>query len=302
MPVDMPATELPVANLPFDGAISRHFRETAPKAVRKAIETAEKDKILSKDYPYRDEMKKKDYAAQMEALQLQMVRLQADVKATGKRLVVVFEGRDAAGKGGTISAMRENLNPRVANVVALSKPSDREAAQWYFQRYVDWLPARGEIAMFDRSWYNRAMIEHVFGFCTPDQRAKFFGQLPDFEAMIVDEGITLIKLWLEVGQAEQLKRFMDREKDPLKQWKLSSIDIDGLSKWDAYTAAIDETFAKSHFKHAPWTVILSDDKARARIAALQTVLHAFDFDGKDPKAIGRVDAKICGGPKLRPKA
>ena len=298
----LPPVDTPFAALPFDGAISRHFRETAPKAVRKAIETADKDTILNKDYPYREEMKKKDYTAQMDALQLQMVRLHADVKATGKRLVVVFEGRDAAGKGGAISAMRENLNPRIASVVALSKPSDREAAQWYFQRYVDWLPAAGEIAMFDRSWYNRAMIEHVFGFCTPDQRAKFFSQLPDFEAMIVDEGITLIKLWLEVGQAEQLKRFLDREKDPLKQWKLSSIDIDGLSKWDAYSAAIDQTFAKSHFKHAPWTVILADDKSRARIAALQTVLHAFDFDGKDVKAIGKVDAKICGGPKIRPKA
>ena len=296
----MPDTP-PAGALPFDGAISRHFRETAPKAVRRAIETATKDEILWKDYPYREEMKKKDYAAQMDALQLQIVRLQADVKATGKRLIVVFEGRDAAGKGGTISAMRENLNPRVANVVALSKPSDREAAQWYFQRYVDWLPAAGEIAMFDRSWYNRAMIEHVFGFCTPDQRAKFFNQLPEFEAMIVDEGITLIKLWLEVGQAEQLKRFLDREQDPLKQWKLSSIDIDGLSKWDAYTAAIEETFALSHFKHAPWTVILSDDKNRARIAALQTVLHTFDFAGKDVKAIGKIDGKICGGPKIRPK-
>lgn len=317
MSVDLPATDLPTpdqppaalktidqpaTNLPFNGAISRHFRETAPKSVRRTIETADKDSILWKSFPYPTEMKKKDYTAQMEALQLQMVRLQADVKATGKRLVVVFEGRDAAGKGGAIAAMRENLNPRIATVVALAKPSDREAAQWYFQRYVDWLPAAGEIAMFDRSWYNRAMIEHVFGFCTPDQRAKFFSQLPDFEAMIVDEGITLIKLWLEVGQAEQLKRFLDREKDPLKQWKLSSIDIDGLSKWDAYTSAIDETFGKSHFKHAPWTVILSDDKARARIAALQTVLHAFDFDGKDIKAIGKIDSKICGSPKIRPKA
>ena len=297
----MPNALPPPPALPFDGAISRHFRETAPKAVRRAIETASKDEILWKDYPYREEMKKKDYAAQMEALQIQMVRLQADVKANGKRVVVVFEGRDAAGKGGTITAVRENLNPRVASVVALSKPSDREAAQWYFQRYVDWLPAAGEIALFDRSWYNRAMIEHVFGFCTPDQRAKFFRQLPEFEAMIVDEGITLIKLWLEVGQAEQLKRFLDREKDPLKQWKLSSIDIDGLPKWDDYTAAIDQTFATSHFKYAPWTVILSDDKSRARIAAVQTMLHSVEYVGKDKAAIGKIDAKICGGPKLRPK-
>ena len=288
-------------DLPFDGAISRFFREGAPEGVRKAIEKADKDDILTKSYPYDEEVKGKDYDAQMEALQIELVKMQSDIKATGKRLVVVFEGRDAAGKGGTIGAMRENLNPRVATVVALSKPSDREAAQWYFQRYVDWLPAKGEIALFDRSWYNRAMIEHVFGFCTPDQRDKFFRQLPDFERMIVDEGITFIKIWLEVGQAEQLKRFLDREGDPLKQWKLSSIDIDGLSKWAEYSAAIDETMEKSQFKHAPWTVILSDDKKRARIAAIQTVLRAIDYKGRDLKAIGEIDKKICGGPGLRSK-
>ncbi len=288
-------------DLPFDGAISRFFREGAPEGVRKAIEKADKDDILTKSYPYREEMKGKEYEAQMEALQIELVKMQSDLKASGKRLVVVFEGRDAAGKGGTIGAMRENLNPRVATVVALSKPSDREAAQWYFQRYVDWLPAKGEIALFDRSWYNRAMIEHVFGFCTPDQRDTFFRQLPDFERMIVDEGITFIKIWLEVGQAEQLKRFLDREGDPLKQWKLSSIDIDGLAKWDAYSDAIDETMDKSHFKHAPWTVILSSDKKRARIAAVQTVLQAVDYKGRDLKAIGEIDTKICGGPGLRAK-
>jgi polyphosphate kinase 2 len=195
--------------------------------------------------------------------------------------------------------MRENLNPRVCSVVALAKPSDREAAQWYFQRYVDWLPAKGEIALFDRSWYNRAMIEHVFGFCTPDQRAHFFAQLPSFESLLVDEGIIFLKIWLEVGQAEQLKRFLDREQDPLKQWKLSPIDIDGLGKWDEYCAAIDETMERSHFPFAPWTVILSDDKKRARIAAVQTVLRAVDYRGRDLAAIGTPDPKVCGGPDLR---
>lgn len=289
-------------DLPFDGAISHYFREGAPAAVRKAIETAGKDDILTPSYPYRTEMKKKDYAAHIESLQIQLVRLQADVKATGKRLMVVFEGRDAAGKGGTIGAVRENLNPRVANVVALPKPTERESAQWYFQRYVDWMPAAGEIALFDRSWYNRAMIEHVFGFCTPEQRTKFFRQLPDFERMIADEGITLIKIWLEVGQAEQLRRFLDREQDPLKQWKLSSIDIDGLPKWAEYCDAIDYTMKHSHFDHAPWTVILSDDKLRARIAAVQTILHSLDYKGKDKGVIGKIDSAICGGPKLRPKS
>jgi len=288
-------------DLPFDGAISRYFKQGAPKEVRKAIEEADKDDILDKTYPYREEMAKKEYEDRMAALQLQLVRMNADIKATGKRVVVLFEGRDAAGKGGSIDAMRENLNPRVASVVALSKPSDREATQWYFQRYVDCLPAAGEMVMFDRSWYNRGIVEHVFGFCTPEQRVRFFQQLPGFERMFLSEGITLVKLWLEVGRAEQLKRFLDREQDPLKQWKLSSIDIDGLDKWDAYSEAIAATLAMSHTKEAPWTVILSDDKKRARIAAIQTVLHAVDYKGKDPKAIGEVDRRICGGPEIRPK-
>ena len=288
-------------DLPFDGAITRYFKEAAPKEVRKTIEKASKDQILWKDYPYREEMKKKDYEAQMDALQVQLVRMAADIKATGKRMVVVFEGRDAAGKGGAISAAHENLNPRIAGIVALPKPTEREAAQWYFQRYVDWLPAAGEIAFFDRSWYNRGIVEHVFGFCTPEQRAKFFRQLPEFERMLVDEGIVLIKLWLEVGQAEQLQRFLDREQDPLKQWKLSQIDIDGLAKWQEYCVAIDETFAQSDFQYAPWTVILSDDKLRTRICAIQNILLAVDYKGKDSAVIGKIDAKICGGPKIRLK-
>ena len=285
--------------LPFDGAITRYFREGAPKDVRRRIETASAGDILNLNYPYREELKRKDYDAHMEPLQIQLSRMQAGVKASGKRVVVVFEGRDAAGKGGTIDVIRENLNPRVADVVALSKPSDREAAQWYFQRYIDWLPARGEIALFDRSWYNRGIVERVFGFSTPEQREHFFRQLPSFEQMIVDEGIIFVKLWLDVGRSEQLKRFLDRESDPLKQWKLSQIDIDGLGKWDAYSEAIDETLKRSHTKVAPWTVILSDDKKRARIAAIQTVLGAIEYDGKDMKVIGKPDAKICGGPKIR---
>jgi polyphosphate kinase len=288
-------------DLPFDGAISRYFREGAPAALRKAIEKAGKDDILTKSYPYREEMKAKDYDARMEALQIELVKMQADIKATGKRVILVFEGRDAAGKGGTIEAVRMNLNPRVANIVALSKPTEREAAQWYFQRYVDWFPALGEMALFDRSWYNRAMIEHVFGFCKPDQRAKFFRQLPDFETMIAEEGFVFVKFWLEVGRAEQLRRFLAREADPLKQWKLSQIDIDGLAKWDDYCTAIDETMKKTNFKFAPWTVILSDDKKRARIAAIQTVLSSVDYKGKDKDAVGKIDGAICGGPALRPK-
>ena len=285
-------------DLPFNGAITNYLKTDAPKEVRRAIEEVDKNEILSKAYPYRTELSRKEYDALMDGLQLQMVRMHYDLKAKGKRLVVVFEGRDAAGKGGTIEALRLNLNPRVAKIVALGKPTEREAEQWYFQRYIDQFPAKGEIALFDRSWYNRAIVEPVFGFCTDDQKARFFRQLPEFERMIADEGIVLVKLWLEVDRAEQLKRFLDREKDPLKQWKLSQIDIDGLSKWKDYSAAIAQTMAKSHFDFAPWTVILSDDKLRARIAAMQTVLMAMDYPGKDPKMIGTLDTQICGGPAL----
>ena len=282
--------------LPFDGAISRYHDEDAPKAVRKAIKSAGKRDILSDSYPYDAEMDKDDYETEIAHLQLELVKLQADVKATGKRLVVVFEGRDAAGKGGTIKRFRENLNPRVAGVVALSKPSDREAGQWYFQRYVNRLPTEGEITLFDRSWYNRGVVEHVFGFCEPEERQQFFTQVPEFERMLVDEGIILKKLWLNVGRAEQLRRFLKREKDPLKQWKLSWIDVEGLSKWDAYTDAIAETFERTHSTHAPWTIVRSDDKKRARLAAIRAVLQDIDYAGKG--RIAPPDAKICGGPDL----
>ena len=283
-------------SLPFDGAISAFYETEAPDEVRAAIDEADKKDVLSDTYPYDDEMGKKAYEEEVEALQLELVRFQADVKESGKRIVVVFEGRDAAGKGGTIKRFRENLNPRVARVVALSKPSDREAGEWYFQRYVDHLPTEGEIVLFDRSWYNRGVVEHVFDFCTPDQREHFFRQVPDFERMLVDEGIVLKKLWLNVGRAEQLRRFLKREKDPLKQWKLSWIDVEGLKRWDAYTDAIRETFERSHTEHAPWTIVRSDDKKRARLAAIRGVLFDLDYPGK-----GKIDApdpKICGGPDI----
>jgi polyphosphate kinase 2 len=285
-------------NLPFDGAITRFFRNDAPDAIRRAIEKGDKDDILSKSYPYREKLRKRDYEDHLQALQIQLVQMQNDIRATGKRLIVVFEGRDAAGKGGTIGVIRENLNPRYAAVVALAKPTEREAAQWYFQRYVDWLPAAGEIVLFDRSWYNRGIVEHVFGFCSPGQREHFFAQLPFFEGVLVDEGIVFLKLWLSVDRAEQLKRMLARESDPLKQWKLSKIDVDGLHKWDDYSRAIAETLSRTHTDRAPWTVIRSDDKARARIAAIQTIFHSVEFEGKDSAIIGQPDPLICGGPDL----
>jgi polyphosphate kinase 2 len=284
--------------LPFDGAISSFFENDAPADIRAAIETAGKNKILSPGYPYRKRMKRREYEAVMAALQIELVKLQSWVKASNARVAIVFEGRDAAGKGGTIKRLRENLNPRVARVVALSKPSDREQTQWYFQRYIQHLPAGGEIALFDRSWYNRGVVEQVFGFCTPEQRHSFFWQLPEFEEMLVDEGIHFAKLWLNVGRAEQLRRFMARETDPLKQWKLSWIDVEGLKRWDAYSEAIGETFERSHNDVTPWTIIRSDDKRRARIAALRSILMQIDYDGKDDNVVIAPDDKICGGPGI----
>ena len=283
--------------LPFDGAISTYFETEAPQDVRDAIAAAEGKTVLER-YPYDSRMDKDDYEDALDALQRELVKLQADVKATGKRVVVIFEGRDAAGKGGTIKRFRLNLNPRVARVVALPKPSDAEANQWYFQRYVSHLPTAGEIVLFDRSWYNRGVVEKVFGFCTDAQRAQFFRQLPDFERLLVDEGIHFVKLWLNVGRAEQLQRFLAREKDPLKQWKLSWIDVEGLKRWDAYTAAIGETLDRGHTAHAPWTVVRSDDKRRARIAAIRAVLSRIDYAGKMPDVACPPDLAICGGPDI----
>lgn len=288
----------PVVELPLVGAITHHLEKSASDALRRAVTEGRKREILDASFPYDRMMPKEDYEAQLARLQLQLVRMLHGVIASKKRVVVIFEGRDAAGKGGAIDRVRANLNPRSAYVVALPKPTDREAGQWFFQRYVDWLPAAGEIALFDRSWYNRGVVERVFGFSTDAQRAAFFRQLPGFEQMLVDDGVILVKLWLNVGRAEQLRRFLDREADPLKQWKLSSIDVDGLSKWDEYSEAIRDTLTRSHSPTAPWTVVRSDDKRRARIAVIQSILHAVDYPGRDLGAIGAPDPAIVGGPEM----
>ena len=285
-------------DLPFDGAISAFFENDAPADIRNAVKRADKDDILTASYPHSERMARKVYDKEMDRLQIELVKLQAWARETGVRIACVFEGRDAAGKGGTISRFRANLNPRAARVVALSKPTETEQGEWYFQRYVRHLPTAGEMVFFDRSWYNRGVVEHVFGFCTAEERARFFSQVGPFEEMLVDEGIHLFKFWLNVGRAEQLRRMLARESDPLKQWKLSSIDVKGLGLWDAYSDAIRETLDRSHTDHAPWTVVRSDDKRRARLAAIRTVLHAFDYDRKDEKAIGRIDTAICGGPDI----
>lgn len=285
-------------DLPFDGAISAFHDKDAPKDIREAIARSDKDDILNPEYPYSEEMKKKTYEKDLEKLQTELVKLQAWAKESGARVAVVFEGRDAAGKGGTIKRFREYLNPRGARVVALSKPTETEQGQWYFQRYIDHLPAAGEIVFFDRSWYNRGVVEKVFGFCTDEQREHFFNQVGAFEKLLVDEGIYLFKFWLNVGRAEQLRRFLDREKDPLKQWKLSWIDVEGLKKWDEYSAAIKETLARSHTEFAPWTVIRSDDKKRARLAAIRHVLTQIDYKRKIAKSVGKPDPKVIGGPDI----
>lgn len=287
-------------DLPFDGAISTYFQTGAPAEVRQAIEAGRKRDILTEGFPYDRWMKAEDYEAHMKALQIELVKFQRWVEASGQRVVIVFEGRDTAGKSGAIRVVSENLNPRGAHIVALPKPTEREATQWYLQRHVAHLPGAGEIALCDRSWYNRGVVEHVFGFCTPAQRALFFQQLPGYERALVEDGIHLIKLWFNVGRAEQLRRMLERERHPLKQWKLSSIDVKGLGKWDAYTTAIGETLAQSDFPFARWTVIRGDDKYRARIAAVQRVLSAFDYDRKDSGAIGTPDPRIMGGVDLWP--
>ncbi|MEP2530555.1 polyphosphate kinase 2 [Shimia sp.] len=284
--------------LPFDGAISEYYKADAPKAVRDGITRAEKNEILDQSYPHSDRLNRKAYESELRSLQIELVKMQRWAKDTKARIAIVFEGRDAAGKGGTIKRFRENLNPRGARVVALSKPTDAEQTQWYFQRYIDHLPSGGEIVFYDRSWYNRGVVEKVFGFCEDEQRERFFRQVSPLEQTLANDGIHLFKFWMNVGRAEQLRRFLSRENDPLKQWKLSWIDVEGLKRWDDYTAAISETLTRSHSDHTPWTIVRSDDKRRARLNAIRTVLHAIDYDRKDDKAIGQIDTNICGGPDI----
>ncbi|MFZ1815356.1 MAG: polyphosphate kinase 2 [Rhizobiaceae bacterium] len=246
----------------------------------------------SGNFPYTKKMKREEYEDQLTALQKELVKVQYWLQETGNRLMVVFEGRDAAGKGGTINTFRQFLNPRNARAVALSKPSDVERGQWYFQRYVENFPTSGEFVMFDRSWYNRAGVEPVMGFCTEQQHEKFLAETPRFEEMIANEGIHFFKIWLNIGQEMQLKRFHDRRHDPLKVWKLSPIDIKALQNWDAYTAARKTMLAATDTAHGPWTIVRSNDKRRARINAIRHVISKLDYDGRDDKVIGKIDENI----------
>ncbi len=239
-------------------------------------------KIRSSDanYPYTEKLKSKAYEASKLELQIELLKLQKWVKESGKRLVIIFEGRDAAGKGGTIKRIMEHLNPRGARVVALDKPSETEKGQWYFQRYINYLPTAGEIVLLDRSWYNRAGVERVMGFCTPLEYNQFMHQAPEFERMITSSGIYLIKFWFSVSQQEQLRRFNARKGDPIKQWKLSPMDLASLDRWEEYTKAKEDMFFYTNTKESPWTVVKSNDKKRARLEAMRYLLNYFEYEEK----------------------
>jgi polyphosphate kinase 2 len=257
------------------------------------------DEELSPDwrngaYPYRNLLSRKSYERQKYRLQVELLKLQAWVKETGQRVVVLFEGRDAAGKGGTIKRFMEHLNPRGARVVALEKPSEVELGQWYFQRYVQHLPTAGEIVMFDRSWYNRAGVERVMGFCNNDEYVEFMRQAPEFERNLVKSGTHLVKYWYSVSRKEQRRRFKERETHPLKHWKLSPIDMASLDKWDEYTKAKEAMFFHTDTADAPWTVIKSDCKKRARLNAMRYLLHKMPYRNKDLDLIGAVDPLLVG--------
>ena len=254
----------------------------------------DKHALTSDSYPYDKKMKRKAYEATLEQLQIELVKLQSWQQTTGERVLVLFEGRDAAGKGGTISAVTQYLNPRTARTVALTKPTETERGQWYFQRYVAQFPTAGEFVAFDRSWYNRAGVEPVMGFCTAGEHERFLDQTPGFEQMIVDEGIRFFKFWLNIGQETQLKRFHDRRHSRLKAWKFSPIDVAGMSKWDEYTKMRDLMFQRTHTAHAPWIIVRANDKRRARIEVIRRILATIDYAGRDPEAVGKPDGRLIG--------
>lgn len=283
---------------PDDATILRNAltKKARPGATRRAPSP---DDQLSKHwrdggYPYRNLMSRKTYEKQKYRLQVELLKLQAWVKEHRQKLVILFEGRDAAGKGGTIKRFMEHLNPRGARVVALEKPTDAEQGQWYFQRYVKHLPTAGEIVLFDRSWYNRAGVERVMGFCTNDEYTEFMRQAPEFERNLVRSGSHVIKFWFSVSREEQRRRFKEREVHPLKQWKLSPIDMASLDKWEEYTKAKEAMFFYTDTADSPWTVVKSDCKKRARLNAMRYVLHAMPYEGKHLPAIGPVDPLLVG--------
>lgn len=260
----------------------------------KAVET------WREDYPYHDLMDRREYEQEKYKLQIELLKFQYWSQDVGAKHVLVFEGRDAAGKGGTIKRFMEHLNPRAARVVALTKPSSDERGQWYFQRYIRHLPTSGEIVLFDRSWYNRAGVERVMGFCTDDEYQVFMKQAPAFERMLVDSGTTVTKMWFSVTRQEQRTRFAIRQIDPVRRWKLSPMDLESLDKWDAYSAAKEAMIQHTDKKYAPWIQVKSNDKKRARINAMRAFLNQFDYEGKDPEVVYAPDPKIVARAKYNP--
>ncbi len=257
------------------------------------------DDVLVKDwrtgvYPYKNRLSRKAYEKEKFKLQVELLKLQSWVKETGQKVIIIFEGRDAAGKGGTIKRFMEHLNPRGARVVALEKPTEKELGQWYFQRYVEHLPTRGEMVLFDRSWYNRAGVERVMGFCNEKEYQDFLQECPEFERNLVRNGTYIIKFWFSVSRAEQRRRFKERKIHPLKRWKLSPVDIASLSKWDDYTVAKENMFLNTDTVECPWIVVKSDDKKRARLNAMRYVLHLLPYANKNEEAIGPVDPLLVG--------
>jgi polyphosphate kinase 2 len=250
--------------------------------------------LASGDFPYKKKLDDEEYEKELEKLQVELVKLQIWQQKSGARVMSIFEGRDAAGKGGSINAVSMNMNPRSARTVALTKPTETERGQWYFQRYVSTFPTSGEFVLFDRSWYNRAGVEPVMGFCTPEQYEAFMKTVNRFEKLIVQEGIHFFKFYLNIGREMQLKRFHDRRHDPLKIWKLSPMDIAALTKWDDYTARRDRMLKETDTDEAPWHVVRNNDKRRGRLELIKHILDAIDYDGKDKQVIGDVDDKIIG--------
>ena len=261
--------------------------ETLPGEIEEAA-------LRSGGYPYDKKLKREPYEEDLQALQIELVKMQAHLQGTGGRLLILFEGRDSAGKGGCIASILEFLNPRYAHSIALTKPTETERGQWYFQRYLAHVPSSGNIVLFDRSWYNRAGVERVMGFATADQVANFLREAPELEEMLVRDGIRLFKFYLTIGREMQLKRFHERRHNPLKQWKLSDIDMAALAKWDEYTAAQHEMFRFTHTPTCPWTVIRANDQRRARLEAMRSILTSVDYEGRNTKLIGKPDPKIVG--------
>ncbi|MBN3860027.1 polyphosphate kinase 2 [Neisseriaceae bacterium PsAf] len=254
---------------------------------------------LPASYPYKTRIQRKTYEKQKKELQIELLKVQSWAKDTGQRIVCLFEGRDAAGKGGTIKRFMEHLNPRGARVVALEKPTHQEKGQWYFQRYIAHLPTAGEMVFFDRSWYNRAGVERVMGFCEPHEYLQFMRQTPELERMLTNSGLILFKFWFSVSREEQLRRFISRQNDPLKHWKLSPIDIQSLDRWDDYTDAKNAMFFHTHTGDAPWTVIKSDDKKRARLNTIRYFLSKLNYPDRNEKLINMLDQKIVYNPDLQ---